>query len=106
MLKLYKNAKGEKLYPVCSWEANQHKLVNAHDRIMNRIDDLSEAQPVDLLELNRAFDQQEEIEHLLEVFSAYVYSGIAYATWADRNRLMEYIAAYDVRHDLAGAWRC
>ena len=106
MLKLYKNAQGQKLYPVCSWEANQHKLYNAHDRIMNRIDDLEDDPMSDRLELFRAYDQQEEIEHLLEVFSSYVHDGIVYATWKDRNRLMEYIAAYDVRQDLAGAWRC
>lgn len=106
MLKLYKNAKGEKLYPVCSWEANQHKLFNAHDRIMNRIYDLEHADVMDNAVLFQAYEKQEKIEHLLDVFSSYVYGGIAYATWADRNILMEIFAAYDVRHDMAGAWRC
>ena len=102
MLKLYKNKEGQKLYPVCSWEANQHKLYNAHDRIMNYIDDLETADTVDMVKLNAAYTRQEEIEHLLGVFSQYVFGGIAYATWADRNRMMEIFAAYDVRHDIVG----
>ena len=104
-MKLYKDKQGNKLYPVCSWQANQHKFYNAHDRIMNHIDDLQDAETIDVLELDRAYEQQEEIEHLLEVFSTYVYDGIVYATWADRNRMKDYIGAYDVRHDMSGAWR-
>lgn len=106
MLKLYKNNQGRKLYPVCSWQANQHKLYNAHDRIMNHIYDLETAETVDMVKLEQAYKRQEEIEHLLGVFSEYVFGGIAYATWADRILLMEIFAAYDVRHDMAGAWRC
>lgn len=38
MAKIYRDkATGKKLYPVCKWEDNQHKIYNAHDRIMNRI---------------------------------------------------------------------
>ena len=58
MLKLYKNSKGEKLYPVCSWEANQHKLFNAHDRIMNHIYDLEHAEVMDMAELLQAYGRQ------------------------------------------------
>lgn len=46
MTKLYRNKQGKKLYPVCSWEENQHKLYNAHDRIMNSIYDAQEVKPV------------------------------------------------------------
>ena len=42
-MKLYRNKQGKKLYPVCSWEENQHKLYNAHDRIMNSIYEAQEA---------------------------------------------------------------
>lgn len=37
MAKIYRNKAGKKLYPVCKWEDNQHKIYNAHDRIMIRI---------------------------------------------------------------------
>ena len=38
MAKIYRDKiTGKKLYPVCGWEENQHKIYNAHDRIMIRI---------------------------------------------------------------------
>lgn len=106
MFKLYKNKKGQKLYPVCSWEANQHKLYNAHDRVMNHIWDLEHEEiekNVSIEALDNAYEQQEEIEHLLEIFSDVVVNGIVYATWEDRNMIRDYIAAYDIRHDMAWA---
>lgn len=36
-MKLYRNEEGKKLYPVCSWEQNQHKLYNAYDRATIRM---------------------------------------------------------------------
>ena len=56
MIKLYRNKQGKKLYPVCSWENNQHKLYNAHDRIMNTICEAQEAG------LEPPYEEQERIE--------------------------------------------
>lgn len=84
---LPRNDKGEKMYPVCSWEKNQHKLYNAHDRAM-----------VDLAKGLIDYEVVEKVEHAMWAFEAYVYDGIVYATWKDRNEIMDYIFAYDARH--------
>lgn len=41
-MKLYKNEQGEKLYPICRWERNQHKIYNAVDRANIRMWEESE----------------------------------------------------------------
>ena len=105
MLKLYKNSQGKKLYPVCSWSANQHKLYNAHDGIMNEIYDMENSDQMDSPMLGTLYERQELIEHLIMVFDQYVFGGIVYATWEDRNAMKDLIAAYDIRHDMAGFWK-
>ena len=90
MLKVYKNKEGKKLYPVCSWERNQHKLYNASDRA--RIwwfeSDYSE----------EAMKECDEIDRLIEVFDNYIIDGIVYAVYEDYIKIKDYIAAYDARH--------
>ena len=39
-MKTYKDKNGNKLYPVCSWEKNQHKLYNALDKANIRMYDI------------------------------------------------------------------
>lgn len=84
---LPKNKKGQKMYPVCSWEHNQHKLYNAHDRVMNAYTDGK---------VN--YDKVEKVEEAIGAFEAHVIDGIVYATWKDRNLIMDYIFAYNARH--------
>jgi hypothetical protein len=76
-----------KLYPVCSWEQNQHKLYNAYDRIY-----------LAYMEDEVDYDRLEEIEHLLSVFDSCVRNGIVYAEWEDAKLIKDYIGAYDLRH--------
>lgn len=86
-MKLYKDKKtGKKLYPVCSWENNQHKLYNAHDRIMNAIYD-GEAD----------YDQLERIEKAMSAFDGCVINGMVYATYEDSILIKDYIWAYNAR---------
>lgn len=86
-MKLYKDKKtGKKLYPVCSWEDNQHKLYNAHDRIMNAIYD-GEAD----------YDQLERIEKAMSAFDSCVINGMVYATYEDSILIKDYIWAYNAR---------
>lgn len=86
-MKLYKDKKtGKKLYPVCNWENNQHKLYNAHDRIMNAIYD-GEAD----------YDQLERIEKAMSVFDGCVINGMVYATYEDSILIKDYIWAYNAR---------
>lgn len=86
-MKLYKDKKtGKKLYPVCNWENNQHKLYNAHDRIMNAIYD-GEAD----------YDQLERIEKAMSAFDRCVINGMVYATYEDSILIKDYIWAYNAR---------
>lgn len=80
-MKLYRNKQGKKLYPICSWEENQHKLYNAHDRIMNSI-----------------YEAQERVEKALEAFDRYVINGLVYATYEESCLIKDYVAAYNARH--------
>lgn len=78
---------GKKMYPVCSWEKNQHKLYNAHDRVMNAI-----------AEGKADYGDQEKVEQAMGAFEAHVIDGVVFATWDDRNLIMDYIFAYNARH--------
>ena len=84
---LPRNKEGKKLYPVCSWEKNQHKLYNAHDRIMLAIYDG---------ELE--WDAADRIEKAMGAFEANVIGGIVYATYEDSLLIKDYIWAYNARH--------
>lgn len=85
---LYTDKKtGKKLYPVCSWEKNQHKLYNAYDRIMNAIS-----------EGKGNFDELERVEKALSAFDAHVKDGIVYATYEDGLLIKNYVWGYDARH--------
>ena len=91
-MKLLKNKEGKTLYPVCSWEANQHKLYNAIDRINLALYEATGKEYDELLEaLERA-------EHALSVFDRAVFHGIVYATWEDSLIIKDIIWAYNARH--------
>lgn len=94
MTKLYRNKQGKKLYPVCSWEENQHKLYNAHDRIMNSIYEAQEAGE----DLEPLYEAQERVEKALEAFDRYVINGLVYATYEESCLIKDYVAAYNARH--------
>lgn len=94
MTKLYRNKQGKKLYPVCSWEENQHKLYNAHDRIMNSIYEAQEAGE----DLEPLYEAQERVEKALEAFNGYVINGLVYATYEESCLIKDYVAAYNARH--------
>lgn len=94
-LMVHKDKAGRPLYAVCSFEDNQHKLYNAHDRLFCAS-----------LDGEDCSDELEKVEHALEVFDNYVFGGVVYATKEDREIILNYTTAYDVRHDVAGDWRC
>ena len=80
MAKIYRNKAGEKLYPVCKWEDNQHKIYNAYDRIVIRLYEAHENGGEDLEAL---YKEQERIEKALELIDACVIDGLVYATYED-----------------------
>lgn len=84
---LPRNKQGKKMYPVCSWEQNQHKLYNAHDRVWIAVE-----------EGKAEYEDLEKVEKAMGAFEAHVIDGIVFATWEDRNLIMDYIFAYNARH--------
>lgn len=105
MAKLYRNKQGEKLYPVCSWERNQHKIYNALTRAMNDLYDAEEDKSVTTEEYNRLLDRKEQIEEALAAFDRYVIGPTVYATYKESCIIKDLIGAYDVRHDMKGDWK-
>ena len=71
---LYRDKQGNKLYPVCSWEKNQHKLYNALDRAHNELYDAIGEHDLDRIE--RAENEMERIEGALTAFDRFVVEGI------------------------------
>lgn len=93
---VYRDKQGNKLYPVCSWERNQHKLYNAHDRIVVAICEARDAKNYE--ELERLFDAQDKIERAISVFDGCVINGVVYATYQDGLLIKNYVWAYNARH--------
>lgn len=90
MAKLYKNKAGETLYPVCSWEKNQHKLYNAHDRAMIWCYDTDWS--------DEAQAELDRVQRAIDVFDGCVINGLVYATYKDSLVIKDIVWAYDARH--------
>ena len=89
-MKLYRNKLGEKLYPVCNWENNHHKLYNAYDRAIIRCYEENWS--------DEAYEERERVEQALNAFDRYVINGIVYATYEDSLTIKDIVAAYNARH--------
>ncbi len=90
-MKLLVNKEGKKMYPVCSWEANQHKLYNAIDRIQLALYEATDE------EYDKLAEALERAEHALDVFNHTVVHGIVYATYEDSLIIKDFIWAYNAR---------
>lgn len=88
-MKLYKNEQGEKLYPVCRWEQNQHKIYNAVDRAHIRMWEDGHS--------DKACDEVDRLESLLDAFNENVIDGLVYAPYKVGQQIKAVIAAYDMR---------
>ena len=89
-MKLYRDKQGVKLYPVCNWELNQHKIYNAHDRAMNYCTDTNWC--------DKAVQELERVDKAMEAIDRYVINGMVYARYEDYKLLKDIISAYDARH--------
>ena len=87
---LLRNDKGEKLYPICSWEKNQHKIYNAYERDRNRCEEENWS--------DESVANLEYFEIAYDSFNANVSGGIVYATWREGNVIKDLCAGYDFRH--------
>ena len=90
MAKLYRNKEGQKLYPVCSWEKNQHKLYNAYDRALIWCYDTDWSE--------EAMNERDRVEEALAAFDSCVINGLVYATYQMGQIIKDIIWAYDARH--------
>lgn len=67
---------GEKCYPTCNWEKNQHKIYNAVDRAYNRLDD------VDMDEEYERYSELEQwcadVEILCSMFDNHIVGNMVY----------------------------
>ena len=88
MAKLYKADDGRKMYPVGSWEKNQHKVYNAYDRMNTKIA-LDGADAV----------SDKEYDNMMVAMSWVdcVRDGLIYAPYKEGQILKAIIGGYDVR---------
>lgn len=89
-MKLFRDKNGRKLYPVCRWEPNQHKIYNAYDKAMIRRDEEN---------TDAAFEWAETVEKALAAFDRHIIDGFVYATYEESQVIKDLIITYDVRTD-------
>ena len=88
-MKLYRTKDtNEKLYPVCNWENNQHKIGYWYTKASNDYN----MNPTD--ETEAVYD---DARAMMEAFDSYVINGMVYATYSMYKRLKEAIVCYDLR---------
>lgn len=94
-MKLYKDKEtGKKLYPVCNWEKNQHKLYNANDRIWVEIYEARENGE----DTEKLYESLERLQRAMDAFERHIINGMVYATWEDGLLIKDYVWAYNARH--------
>ena len=86
---LPRNEEGQKLYPTCNWERNQHILYDALSLAKLQADETHN--DIDCEEVDR-------IERLIEEFNACVIDGTAYMAWEDSLDVKEIIENYHIRY--------
>ena len=91
MRNLPRNKEGKKMYPVCSWEKNQHKVYTEHDRAMVLM-----ATPKEMSE--EEHEWVEKVDRAMEMIDRNIIEGIVYATWEDGLVLKDVIWGYNARH--------
>ena len=93
---LPRNKEGKKMYPVCSWERNQHKIYNAHERAWNRRYQAYESG--DPEEIEKAQKHYDYVEIAYDAIDCNIHDGIVYATWDVAKVIKDLIGGYDIRH--------
>lgn len=79
-----------KLYPICKWEDNQHKIYNAHDRAMNMCYETNWS--------DEAIEYLERVEKMMEIIDRFIINGIVYGTWEEYKLIKDCTWSYDARH--------
>lgn len=79
-----------KLYPICNWEANQHKIYNAHERAVNRCYETNWSE--------EAIAELERTDKMMGVINGIIINGLVYGTWEQYKMVKDSIWAYNARH--------
>lgn len=92
----YEVLENVKLYPVCSFLSNQHKLYNAVDRAWGNLYDAQRSGK----DVEKAKKWLEKVERLQGVFdcSPQDNKGIVYVVYEDYKAIKDIIGAYNLRH--------
>lgn len=94
---LYKNDRGEKMYPIGSYEKEEHKLYNEKNRIENELDSLYISninnELINQLE-KRLMDVIELLEEIVNI------NGVAYATYKYYKLSKDIICSYNLRNNI------
>lgn len=93
----YRLIKTVKLYPVASWERNQHVFYNAADRAQNSLFDARESG----IGIEEAEEWLEKCNNALERFDYGPKDsmGVVYAEYEDYKSMKDIIGGYAVRHN-------
>ena len=85
---------GTKLYPVCNWERNQHKIDVAYTKSLNRLYDARETGEG----IDKAEEQVARMEEARKWIDNVMQDGIVYAPYPIYRLLKDIIGAYDITH--------
>lgn len=85
---------GTKLYPCCSYEENEHKIYNAHDRVMCELYKAQDSEDWDTVD--EIYYQLDRIDRALNWVNC-VYNGLIYAPYEDYQIIKEIVITYDLR---------
>lgn len=89
---MYKNLRtkdGQKLYAVCRWESNQHKVYNAYDKATIKWYDERSVE---------ALQNLEKIETALKWIDNVKDDGLVYAPYEEYKLIKDIIVYYDMTH--------
>lgn len=89
-VKLYKNSKGETLYPACNWYNNQHKIHYWYTKASNAYFDENPS--------DKDYDFFDEMNEIMDVYESSIHNGLVYATYKMCQRIKELITCYDIKH--------
>lgn len=88
---------GEKCYPLCNWEHNQHKIYNAHDRAMNRLYEYYNSDTLmdeDYEGYEEALEWSEKVDMVLSMFDNHIVGNMVYLPWKWYKIAKEILASY------------
>jgi len=88
---------GEKCYPLCGWEANQHKIETVHNRAYNALErylcdsDLMDDEYEDYEAVEKWFEETEVVHSM---FNNHIVGGVVYLPFPWYNVAKEMLASY------------